>query len=229
MVYNQNELVNPVNVDDYTWYRWSQDKSILGHTDIFLNGFFQRLDILYPYRDYIKSLFHVDNHEWINSAVRVSDIARNYDEIESPSDDEIVMHVRMGDFIHDQYNAHILHPEYYTQILDKIHTGGKFTIVCDSLKNPTEEEYIRQFDKYSAEFRSTTMIGDFNYIRKAKRIICSNSTYAFMASFLGDPKEIYMAWTNFYKEQALYPFTENCTIIPSRCMNIYDKTVKCYL
>ncbi len=229
LVGNQSELVNPINVTDDLWYRWSIDKTLLGHADIFLNGFFQRLDLLYPYRDYIKTLFHKDNHEWINDSVRISDIANNYETTDTPDDDEIVIHLRLGDFMHNNYNSHILHHEYYTQVLDRIYTGGKVTIISNKLTNHTEEQYVSRFDKYGAVFRSKTMLDDFNYIRKAKRVVSSNSTFAFIASFIGDPTEVYIPWTNFYKEQAVYPFIDNCSIINARCIDIYSNTVRNYL
>ena len=218
-----------VNFNDIMWHRWVLEKRILYGRPILVNGFFQRLDMLLPYRDYIKSLLHEDNHEFINDTIRVSDLVRAYNSVDTPYHNEIVMHVRLDDFMHDRHNSHILHPEFYTSILDMIKGDDKLSIVCDTLKNKEEEEYMREFERYSPEFRTRSMLEDFAYIMKAKRLISSNSTFAFVASFLGDPEEVYIPWTNFYKEQGYCQFAPKFSIVPAMCIDIYSGQVKNYL
>ncbi len=229
LVNERRELISPLVFDDSMWKKWSETKSLPAHKDIFLNGFFQQMHILLPYRDYIRSLFHIENRDFINDSVKVCDVVDAYNKTETPLDNEIVMHIRMGDFKHDNYNSHILNPNFYISILDKIgHTGG-LTIVCDKLETREEEEYMRWFDRYNPRHRSKTMLEDFVYIMKAKRLLSSNSTFAFIASFLGSPVEVYIPWTNFYKEQTLCRFGQKCTIIPALCIDIYSGTVKSYM
>lgn len=229
LVNDSKEIGRFINFNDNMWHRWTIEKRILHGRDVFLNGYFQRLDLLQPYRDYIKSLFHIDNHDFINDSIRVSDVVRAFKISDTPYDNEIVMHVRLDDFKHDYYNSHILHPQFYTGILDSIKGDNKLTIVCDKLNNREEEEYMRQFEGYFPVMRRGSMLEDFVYIMKAKRLISSNSTFAFIASFLGDPEEVYLPWTNFYKEQGYCKFAPKFSIIPAMCIDIYSGEVKSYL
>jgi hypothetical protein len=131
----------------------------------------------------------------------------------------VVVHLRLDDYLQDGRNSNIVHPAFYHAVLDKIAVGRPVTIVCDQLRHDWEHAYLASFSRYRPRFFSSDLISDFNYLRHATTIVSSNSTFSYLASFLSDATDIYLPWTNYYKEQTLVPFHARCWVVNTACTN----------
>jgi hypothetical protein len=201
IVYDLNTVINTpyYKLNDQSWNqfekRYRQDPKsavITNHrmksSNIIVHGFFQRGDILKLFRNYLIDLIHPENHEQINKNYRVSDLCK---EIKKPNDDDLVLHLRLDDFIFQGNNSQIIHPESYISIIRAI-PHRNLIIVVDSLKNNNEIKYLSYFQQFDPQIIQGSLIHDFNYLRYSNRLICSNSTFAWIATFLGNPSERYI-------------------------------------
>ena len=111
---------------------------------------------------------------------------------------DIVMHVRLDGFNHNGHNSHILAPEFYTDILDNETYDRLFIVMATKSgriwkkQQPHKEAYISHFDAYNPIIVSNDELTDFEFIRSFNKIICSNSTFAWWATFLSNAETIYM-------------------------------------
>lgn len=134
-----------------------------------LNGYFQNPDYYNPFVDVIKRFFLLEPVE------------RNIK--------DIVMSLRLGEM---SYYNNIIHPQWYLDILEK-ESFENLHIVGAQIDEP----YLEYFKKYNPIVVPNDHYKDFHYIRKFETVICSNSTYAWWACFLGEARKIYMfkRWT----------------------------------
>ncbi len=200
---NKNELQNSVT---YTDFHWFNNLIVSGH-DIYMYGYFQNCLPYVGYKEYLRSLFNEDNKETIiTHHGRLYNIA----DIVKPSthtyDNEIVMHIRLSDL------GGIVHPQHYLDIL-KDYNGYKLTIVTDRLNYDYEKKYIEYFKDFNPEIKSTTILEDFNYLRNAKIVILSNSSFAYMAGFLGNNEKVYMLYNDCPQQLLHTTGNNNCTSI----------------
>jgi len=100
-----------------------------------------------------------------------------------PDEDDIVLHVRLGDYVNHGWNLSI---EYYKSILKKEKYKNAYIITDD----PNNQEICKLIDfgcivKDNSMFGSMETIADFVFAKKAKKIIISPSTFGWWAAFLG--------------------------------------------
>lgn len=172
----------PLNGNDYSSYdsevlqgqqiNLEQVVSTPRKRRIVLDGFFQRYEYYKPYREIIK-----DN--WLRMAQEISDSST----IIGLKD--MVIHVRLGDFF--QHRA-VLPFSWYKNLLENV-PYDKLYLVTDEPDNP----YLFRFKKYNPIVRSSTNnpIDDFGFITRFKKIVQSQSTFSWWASFLSNATEIY--------------------------------------
>jgi hypothetical protein len=122
--------------------------------------------------------------------------------------DEVVMHIRLGDFYHDDYlssvhngMSEIIHPEYYLEILNNINFSKLNIVVFDNprFRNLTEH-YLTYFRVFQPKIiMNNTIKEDFHFIRKFSKIISSNSTFSWWASFFSNAENIFIpAQTGYF-------------------------------
>ena len=113
---------------------------------------------------------------------------------------DIVIHLRLDGFNHKGYNSHIIHPDWYTNILKK-ETFDKLYIVMASKnkskvrrssKKEASDAYLAYFDAYNPIVISENEYHDFHFILSFDKIISSNSTFAWWAAFLSDASIVYL-------------------------------------
>lgn len=196
----------PVRLTDQLWMEWFKSDSATRlerfdwrTKDIVLEGFFQFDAPLNAHRSFLKSIVRADNDEPVNQEVRVCDIAKAVPTCPLAGPTDIVMHVRLDDFIHEGYNSEIAHYQHYLDVLDD-HSclGANVFIVVDALRNDYEKKYMAMFEKYKPIYVQQNMLEDFRYLMEANRIICSNSTFAWLAAFLGNAESIWILNNNFH-------------------------------
>ena len=189
-------LTNPYVITDtnegaysftWDWFResvveesgWLLDHP-LSRRDIYLNGYFQMADIFLKYRPWLRSLFTTDNTELLRYGTRICDLMR----VEGVATKGTVLHLRLDDF---QAAKQVLHPRVYLEELRRC--GGPLTIVMQKPTKPEEDVYVAMFDLLRPTVISSSVLEDHATLRMAKRLITSNSTFAWTAAFLGEAEE----------------------------------------
>lgn len=104
------------------------------------------------------------------------------------NDQDLVMHVRLGDYRYCWGTSRVIAPEWYAGIL-KTETFKRLYIVTES----PDECYIRNLRSFEPVVLSgRSLMDDFHFLRSFKRVICSNSTFAWWAAFLGQAEKTYV-------------------------------------
>jgi len=130
---------------------------------VFFAGYFQQSRRYNQHRDRIKSFFELPKTE--------------------KNTKDIVMHIRCDDY----GLGHRIHPSWYIDILRQ-ESFDKLYIVM----SPLEQDYLDFFKDFDAIIVSEDVKSDFFFISSFDRIICSNSTFAWWAAFLGEPSKAYV-------------------------------------
>lgn len=182
--------------------------------DIILNGFFQKSNILLHLRPILLKFINNINKSPINDKYNISDFNRN---VTSHSinldDDTLIIHFRLDDFYHSNNPPNIFDMVELSRMIDTI-KFKKLYIVCDKINHNWEKKYIQYFiDKYNGIHLVGSLFDDFNLLKMAKRLVTSPSTFCWIAAYLGNATEVYIPYSDFYKEhQVLKECHENCSI-----------------
>jgi len=200
--------------------------------DIYLMGFFQNISFLDNHRDFIKTLFNSNNTDIINhsnfkNTLVIKDLILNLDEV--PGDNDVVIHIRLDDFIHEIHNSNILDFEFYTDTI--VESNFKYNwntiwIVVDKLNSDFDKKYISLLIKKLNEngitnikFHQKTFLEDWNFCTKATNFISSNSTFALTAILVGNMKYLVMprdrSWSNIVPLSSI----ENCKVVDVKRIN----------
>jgi hypothetical protein len=120
--------------------------------------------------------------------------------VEKIEDNDMVVNVRLGD-IETKHRDRLLDIEYFKIILNNVKYNRLFIAAED-----TNSLLLRPFDQYSPiYFVQNHYMDSFNFVRLFSRIVISQSSFCWWASYLSDAKEIY------------YPIVRNGPwIVPSR-------------
>jgi hypothetical protein len=141
---------------------------------VILKGYFQYSDFYDPNKEIIKS--------WIDLP-----------QITGEHENDIVLHVRLDDYI-GMTGKTVIHPIWYYNVLKNNDLLGK-TLYCvvEEPKQEWEREYIKKLKKLipNIKMKSGTAKGDWEFIRQAGIIICSNSSYCWWAAFLSNAKKVF--------------------------------------
>lgn len=152
--------------------------------DIYLNGYFQTGEIYLHLRPWLRSLFTLENTELLRYGLRVCDLmAAKGADVEG-----FTLHLRLDDF---QEVKQVLHPKAYLEYIRDL--NEPITIV---MQKPTKQEelfYLAMFDSFKPTVISSSILEDHATLRRAKKLITSNSTFAWTAAFLGDAEELIIA------------------------------------
>jgi hypothetical protein len=184
------------------------------YKDICLCGFFQRSEIFEYLKDYIKELYNVENKDLINDKYRICDTILNVKPIGLSND--LIVHVRLDDFIHDVHNSEIFDPIQIKSIIKNI-SYDKLYIICDKLRYDWEKKYMNNFDDLNPTYISSNLLEDFSYLKSATKILISGSTLSWIAAFLGDAGEVHIPYHSYHGGFEgigcnLEKFNDNCFI-----------------
>lgn len=186
--------------------------------NFYLDGYFQRSEILTPFRNYIKRLFTINNHHHINTKYKVSDIVRYINSFQNKvsTSNDLIVHLRLDDFI--GHPCQIYKPEQLLKIIDTI-KYEKLYIVCDTLRYKWEFEYIQNFKHLNPIFISNSLFEDFTFMMNTPQILISASTFSWLAVYLSDltNRKIYIPYNNrhggyFGNGQHLSEFSNECIV-----------------
>jgi hypothetical protein len=158
----------------------SVNEKLFDINNLFLpRNYYQDYNIFLPYLDLIKS--------------HILDLKSG-----PKNKTDIVLHLRLDGFNHNGHDSHILSPEFYTNIL-KNETFDKIYIVMATKsgriwkkQQQHKERYLSYFSEFNNVVVSNDEYTDFEFIRSFDKIICSNSTFSWWASFLSDASIVYI-------------------------------------
>jgi len=163
------------------------------------------------FRPYLLSLFTLQNPDSITKTISVKDLVFALQC--TPRFDEIVVHLRMDDFLSagKDHTSLILHPNYFQEVLSKarLQYSLPIRIVFDQKNNPKEDAYLNQFLPYSPIFQSADLVMDFATLVKARVLVSSNSTFAWMAGFLAEDQKRYLPTISHVANQTLGKIEES--------------------
>ena len=227
-------LLNCISPDSYKYHFNTKDNSVVIRENtfyqiytlvkngafkqlnynLFLDGFYQFDFHVIEQIDFIKGLFTKDNTDSINEKVKVCDVANAFESYTPEyTEDDLVMHLRLDDFVNEGQNSFLIHPVSYINIVNEIqekHNFKKIYIVVDKIRRVWEKEYVdrllEELSEYNIEVLPTSdFLTDMSRIYHAKNILCSNSTFCWIPALLGKSVNNWMpdrntcANQNFYK------------------------------
>jgi hypothetical protein len=169
----------------------NKKEDVLKYDLYYCDGYFQFNDFIEEEQDYIKSLFSVDNKDMICSGMTMSCVVFFVSHYNTPfTDDDLVVHFRLDDFIMDGKKSAIIHPDSYLHLLRQISPqfNGKLYIVVDKIKYPFEQAYLQTFNEFNPIILSGHMLEDFARCFWAKNIVLSNSTFCWIPLIFGPKK-----------------------------------------
>jgi hypothetical protein len=101
------------------------------------------------------------------------------------AEDDVVVHIWRGPEAGLQ--GWVLPLSYYSQILERLGNCGRVYICGSDLDDASRQ----QLSRFGSTFVTGSVLEDFRFIRRFKRIVLSNSPTAWWASLLSDATEIY--------------------------------------
>ena len=187
--------------------------------DILLMGFFQRSDIFEYERDYIRSLFTINNTSYISTRTQVCNILKyKTKHTIQPTEKDLTLHVRLGDFYDKSTDkSQIYNPEYLKGIIKSIQYD-KLYIVCDTPKEEWEETYLKTFDELNPIRVSGLLGDDFDFLLNSYKLVTSASTLCWLGAMLSQKAtEVHIPYNNYYggyeySGQSLAEFSDACKV-----------------
>ena len=147
--------------------------------NVLLSGFYQSLKNFNDFKDEIISLIDLPKI--------------NY----NPSEFEVAMHIRRGDYL-QFYDIHnICSLEYFEKCLKFFDETVKIHAFTDSKTFVLEE--FKNFSKDINIINTNSELEDLSLMSKYKKIICSNSSFSWWASLLGAEKDLILVPDIWFK------------------------------
>ena len=201
-------------------------KEIL-NKNLWMFGYYQFDQFLRENIEYVRSLFTSESSHIINDSIAMNNFAHSVKDISDskPSSDELVLHLRLDDFIQSGGDNNIIAWESYIDLVKKIKVENpnltKITIVVDKIKREFEGIYVQNLIKRLAmigglivSIRSGSMWSDFAYMYYGEHIILSNSTFSWWATILSDKNKLnWFPNTNGYYSNQIFNKINDNTIV----------------
>lgn len=128
-----------------------------------LSGFFQRARWYWERREKVLAMFDVPAPA-----------------VEDP--DAIAVHLRLGDYRTHQI---AIHPDWYVTAL-RTQKFSKLVVVTDE----KDSKYLKHFNAWKPEVVSKSVASDWHRLLGFRRLVISNSTFAWWAAFLGKSESV---------------------------------------
>jgi hypothetical protein len=179
--------------------RFNYDPLPYTQGSVALHGYFQSLKYFEDYKD-----------EFV-SKLALPDIEYSID-----VDNAIAFHIRRGDYLKYPDIHHVCTTEYFKALFDKFKDRYRIHVFTDSPEYISEEFKGYEFDIQKTE----SDLHDLSLMSKYTKIVCSNSSFSWWASFLGDPSKYIIVperWfgLNFENHDDIY----RSDFIRVRCLN----------
>lgn len=137
---------------------------------ITLGGFFQKYNLYEKFLPRIKEWFLYDDSSHVK-----------------PSRNDLVIHCRLGDYISLNWN---LYPEdYIVTIQNELLSYDQCYIITDDVNNPL---CLKLLSIKNSKIIKQTELQDFTFMKHAKQLILSHSSFSWWTGFLGDQEHVYV-------------------------------------
>ena len=167
--------------------------------DILLMGFFQRSELFKFEREYVRSLFTLENQNHISNRITIANIIAYKSNHEyKPTKNDLTLHLRCGDFWdHERGCSQIFDPVDIKQLVQSI-PHDKLYIVAQKPTQHWEEVYYSMYDDLKPIWITGNLGDDFDFLLRSTKLITSAATMSYMAAFLGDAEEVHIPYNYFY-------------------------------
>lgn len=150
-------------------FNWSE---ITTEGKITLDGYFQNYVFYKNYKNFIKNEIYFNNNL--------------FDTQIKPNIDDIVMHLRLKNY------PWKINVSFYEKILQK-ESYDKVWLVTDDINHP-DIQFLK--NKYNCNTYSSNPENDFIFLTNSNKIVMSQSTYCWWASFISKAETIYYPLVN---------------------------------
>ena len=154
------------------------------HQSIYIAGYFQDSVPLIKHRDLILDNFRKDSTIISQSGHTIQEFLTVPSPI-SLGPEDIVLHVRLGDYVGA---AMCIDPVPQLAILRRLQPR-RLIIVAAKPKTDMEKSYLKLFEEFHPIFQHGTELEDFAVLREANRIMVTNSTFSWLAAFVGKARQ----------------------------------------
>ena len=137
---------------------------------VVLYGYWQKHYYYTKYRDQIRQWFTYDDSAY-----------------EKPNANDLVLHVRLGDQLHPEPIGLPATAEAYVDLIKRI-PHERCLLISDE---PDEPWLAPPRAHPTVKVRKGTQMEDFTLLKYAKKAIISQSTFAWWATYLGEPEKIW--------------------------------------
>ena len=186
------------------------------NTNVYLSGYFQFDKHIIKNKEYLTIILNQENKERINQTYTVSCLYSKINNFQRRfKEDEVVLHLRLDDFIGDKVCIH--YNEYFYIIATLPDTIKKAIIVVDKCKQQWELEYLNIIYTFCINKNLEVQIesggellDDFCKLYYSKNFLSSNSTFSYLAGLLGTHERSWCPSNRKrYPHQKIEKFDEN--------------------
>ena len=155
-------------------------------------GFFQKHYFYTKFVDILRSEFEYNSTNFL-----------------TPASGDLVVHVRLGDYV---TLNHFLQPLIYLNIIQSIEYE-RCVIITDEIDSP----YLKEFEKLDNCIvqHSNNIMQDFYTLTSAKTLILSQSTFSWWASLLGHQQQVFVPLHENGYPWKLTPGIDDIDLIPT--------------
>lgn len=104
---------------------------------------------------------------------------------EKPDPSDLVIHIRLGDY-HWAGGGAVIDKKLFMEVINK-ETFNRCIILTDD----PNDSYLNDFKNMGCIIRSNSTLADFVYLKYAKKICISKSTFSWTAAYVSDADKIY--------------------------------------
>jgi hypothetical protein len=161
---------------------------------IHLYGYWQKYYYYLPYRDKIREWFKYDDNSYAK-----------------PDADDIVIHIR-GKYSAGNVVELLVPIPLFVETVKKLDYKN-----CILVTNEVTPGLLKSFEGVrNVKIQSGTQMEDFTFMKHAKRLIMSQSTFSWWAMFLGNPDKVYVPLSirNYPCAWKMFPAKEDIDLIP---------------
>lgn len=185
-------LENSFTINDDNYFDIIENVDIIPlDKNIQLSGYFQFDKYIIENKEYITSILNQENTEKINEKYTVSMLSSKINNFKRRfNDNEVVLHLRLDDFIGDRVCMH--YNEYFYIFATLPTTIKKVIVVVDKCKDQWELNYLNVIYVFcmnrNLEIQIESggeLLDDFCKLYYSKNFVSSNSTFSYLAGLLG--------------------------------------------
>ena len=174
-----------------TYYECIKNPSCL-EGNIYMYGYFQKDFWINKEREYLYSLLTEDNEDRFNDNLLIKDLVYAIKNVRNDllelvtNRDNLIVHVRLDDFIYNGFNTDVINPYFlrdYIKDIISLRKYKKCIFIVDILRQDWEREYMNILLSIPNSMVLTNdMLTDFSLLFYSKNLMVSRSSFSWIAS-----------------------------------------------